>query len=161
MKGSAPLFKKFFEENPVTGPTPWLTAKHKDFHPFSEENLDWYRAQGCELVKVCAEPGDLILWDSRQVHWAKFAESDTVRTIIYATYTPAAWMTKEDRVFKKEMFEKSQTTTHWPHCNLYTHGSATINVDGVEIPDPLDRTEPVTKVIHNPQVLKLAGVIRY
>jgi hypothetical protein len=68
MKGSAPLFDRFFEENPVSGPTPWRTAKHQDFHPFTEKNLDWYRAQGCELVKVCAEPGDLIMWDSREVH---------------------------------------------------------------------------------------------
>ena len=68
MKRSAPLFNRFFEENPVSGPTPWRSAKHQDFHPFTEENLDWYRAQGCELVKVCAEPGDLIIWDSREVH---------------------------------------------------------------------------------------------
>jgi hypothetical protein len=68
LKGSAPLFDRFFEENPVKGPTPWRTAKHKDFHPFSEANVDWYKAQGCEPVKVCAEPGDLIMWDSRQVH---------------------------------------------------------------------------------------------
>jgi hypothetical protein len=68
VKGSAPLFDRFFEENPVTGPTPWRSAKHQDFHPYSEENLDWYRAQGCELVKVCAEAGDLIMWGSREVH---------------------------------------------------------------------------------------------
>jgi hypothetical protein len=68
LKGSAPLFDRFFEERPVTGPMPWRTAKHKDFHPFSEEDVDWFKEQGCEMVKVCAEPGDLIMWDSRQGH---------------------------------------------------------------------------------------------
>ncbi|KAH6684049.1 hypothetical protein B0J14DRAFT_612195 [Halenospora varia] len=161
MKRSAPLFRKFFEENPVSGPTPWRTAKHKDFHPFTDENLEWYKAQGCELVKVCAEPGDLILWDSREMHWAKFGDSDTVRTLTYATYTPASWITPENQVLKKEMFEKRQTTTHWPHCNLYSHGKATVKVDGVEVIDPLERDEPATKLVESEKLLKLAGVIPY
>ncbi|PYH78429.1 hypothetical protein BO82DRAFT_435041 [Aspergillus uvarum CBS 121591] len=161
MKGSAPLFDDFFEENPVTGPTPWRTAKHKDFHPFSEENLAWYRARGCELVKVCAEPGDLIIWDSRQVHWAQFGESEVVRTIVYATYTPAAWMSAEDRRKKTELFEHYETTTHWPHTNLYTHGKATVTVDGEEQVDPLERDEPLTKPVRTEQLLKLAGVVPY
>ncbi|PYH73737.1 MFS transporter [Aspergillus vadensis CBS 113365] len=145
MKGSAALFDQFFEENPVTGPTPWRTAKHKDFHPFSDKDLDWYRERGCELIKVCAEPGDLILWDSRQMHWAQFGTSDLVRTIVYATYTPAAWMSEEDREKKKDLFEKYETTTHWPHTNLYTHGKAMVMVDGEEVVDPLERDEPLTK----------------
>lgn len=161
MKGSAPLFRRFFDENPVSGPTPWLSAKHQDFHPFTNNNLAWYKAQGCELVKMCAEPGDVILWDSREVHWAKYSDSDVLRTLIYATYTPASWMTPEDQILKKEMFEKTQTTTHWPHCNLYTHGGATIKVDGKDVPDPLDRTEPVTKPDPTDKLLKLAGVIPY
>ncbi|PYH47361.1 MFS transporter [Aspergillus saccharolyticus JOP 1030-1] len=156
MKGSAPLFDQFFAENPVTGPTPWRTAKHKDFHPFSEENLEWYRAHGCELIKVCAEPGDLIIWDSRQIHWAQFGESDVVRTIVYTTYTPAKWMSEEDRKKKTELFEQYETTTHWPHTNLYTHGKATVTVDGEERPDPLERDEPLTKPVRTEQLLQLA-----
>ncbi|PWY67011.1 MFS transporter [Aspergillus eucalypticola CBS 122712] len=150
MKGSAALFDQFFEKNPVTGPTPWRTAKHKDFHPFSDKDLDWYRERGCELIKVCAEPGDLILWDSRQMHWAQFGTSDLVRTIVYATYTPAAWMSEEDREKKKELFEAYETTTHWPHTNLYTHGKAMVKVDGEEVVDPLERDEPLTKPVRNP-----------
>jgi hypothetical protein len=70
-------------------------------------------------------------------------------------------MTPEDQLLKKEMFEKYQTTTHWPHCNLYTHGSATIKVDEVEFPDPLERSEPLTKPDHSEKVLHLAGVLPY
>ena len=68
LKGSAKYFDQFFEENPVTGPTPWRSVKHKDFHPFMEKDVEWYQARGCEAIKVCAEPGDLIIWDSRTVH---------------------------------------------------------------------------------------------
>lgn len=160
MKGSAPLFDQFFKEHPPTGREN-IQAKHKDFFPFTEENLEWYESYGCELVKVCAEPGDLILWDSRQVHWAKFADSNTVRTLIYACYTPAAWAAPEDLEIKKELFQKFKNTTHWPHCNLFTHGGATITVDGEEVPDPLDRAEPVENPILTDQVKKLAGVISY
>ncbi|CAK44625.1 hypothetical protein CBS115989_1788 [Aspergillus niger] len=161
MKGSAPLFDQFFEENPVTGPTPWRTAKHKDFHPFHDKDLDWYRERGCELIKVCAEPGDLILWDSRQMHWAQFGTSDLVRTIVYATYTPAAWMSEEDRQKKKELFEAYETTTHWPHTNLFTHGKAMVQVDGEEVVDPLERDEPLTKPVRSERLLQLAGVKPY
>jgi len=161
MKGSAPLFEKFFVENPVTGPQPWRTAKHKDFHPFSEDNVAWYEKHGCEVIKVCAEPGDLIIWDSREVHWAQFSDSDRIRSLVYATYVPATWMTSEDQVLKKEMFEKFQTTTHWPHINLYTHGQAKVTVDGVEVTDPLERSKPITRREVDDKMLKLAGVIPY
>jgi hypothetical protein len=70
-------------------------------------------------------------------------------------------MTAEDQLLKKDMFEKFQTTTHWPHCNLYTHGKATIKVNGVEQEDPLERDEPLTKAVHTDKLLKLAGVIPY
>jgi hypothetical protein len=70
-------------------------------------------------------------------------------------------MTPENQDLKKEMFEKRQTTTHWPHCNLFTHGGATIKVDGKDVPDPLDRSEPVAKLVESEKLLKLAGVIPY
>lgn len=145
----------------MSGPTPWRTAKHKDFHPFTTENLKWYEEQGCELVKVCAGPGDLIMWDSRQIHWARFGESDLIRTLIYATYTPAKWMTSENILLKREMFHQRNTTTHWPHCNLYTHGEATVDCDGKKVTDPLERDEPVTKLVESERLLKLAGVLPY
>lgn len=161
MKKSAPLFNQFFEETPVKGPTPWRTAKHEDFHPFQEKDLDWYRSHGCELIKVCAEPGDLILWDSRQMHWAQFGESDLIRTIAYVTYTPAKWMSEKDRLVKKDLFENYETTTHWPHTNLFSHGKAKVEIDGQEVVDPLERNEPITLPIKTDKLLKLAGALPY
>jgi hypothetical protein len=70
-------------------------------------------------------------------------------------------MTAENQLLKKEMFENFRTTTHWPHCNLYTHGKATVTVDGEEVDDPLERTEPLTKAAHSVPLLKLAGVLPY
>jgi hypothetical protein len=70
-------------------------------------------------------------------------------------------MEPDNQLMKKEMFEKYCTTTHWPHCNLYTHGEAAMAVGWVEEPDPLERKEPITKPILTEKLLRLAGVIPY
>ncbi|KAM0547542.1 hypothetical protein ACHAPJ_010286 [Fusarium lateritium] len=156
MKGSSRLFDEFFSSNPPDR-SQGIGAKHYDFYPFKSHQLPWFREKGCELIKVCAEPGDLILWDSRSMHFARFPESDEIRTIIYACFTPAAFMSEEDRKKKSEIFKKWETTTHWPHCNLHSHGKAMI--DG-EI-DPDERDEPLEKPELTPQLLRLAGVEKY
>lgn len=117
MKGSSKLFNTFFGMNPPDR-TQGIGAKHYDFYPFKEEHVKWYEEQGCELIKVCAEPGDLILWDSRSMHYAKFPESDVIRTVIYACYTPASFAKEEDLIKKAELFKKFETTTHWPHIHI-------------------------------------------
>ncbi|ENI01687.1 hypothetical protein COCC4DRAFT_74701 [Bipolaris maydis ATCC 48331] len=124
MEGSAKLFDKFFKEHPPDRTKGPLAALHYDFYPFQDSDVKWYEDRGCKSVKVCAEPGDLILWDSRQMHYAVYPETDTIRTIIYACYTPAAMASKEDLEKKKEIFEKWEATTHWPHINIYSQGKA-------------------------------------
>ncbi|KAI8280865.1 hypothetical protein K4K60_004620 [Colletotrichum sp. SAR11_57] len=156
MKGSSKLFDKFFALNPPDR-SQGIGAKHYDFYPFKEHHVRWFKEQGCELIKVCAEPGDLILWDSRSMHYAAFPESDTIRTIIYACYTPARFLLMEDRQKKVEIFKRWEATTHWPHCNLHSHGKAKINGEV----DPDERDEPMEKPELTPQLLKLAGVIKY
>lgn len=52
------------------------------------------------------------------MHYAKFPESDMIRTIIYACYTPASFAKEEDLVKKAELFKKFETTTHWPHIHI-------------------------------------------
>ncbi|KAJ4996565.1 hypothetical protein K4K48_008324 [Colletotrichum sp. SAR 10_66] len=156
MKGSSKLFDKFFALNPPDR-SQGIGAKHYDFYPFKEHHVKWFKEQGCELIKVCAEPGDLILWDSRSMHYAAFPESDTIRTIIYACYTPARFLLEEDRQKKVEIFKRWEATTHWPHCNLHSHGKAKINGEV----DPDERDEPMEKPELTPQLLKLAGVIKY
>lgn len=156
MEGSSKLFDKFFALNPPDR-TQGIGAKHYDFCPFKGPHVEWYKEQGCKLVKVCAEPGDLILWDSRSMHYAAFPTSDEIRTIIYACYTPAKLAKPEDMKLKSELFKRWEATTHWPHCNIYGHGKA--KVDGKV--DVLERDEPLEKPVLTDQILKLAGVIRY
>ena len=68
MAGSHKLHHQYFDS--IGG---WQPDKDLGFakngYTFSIEELDWYQEQGCEVVKICANAGDLILWDSRMIHW--------------------------------------------------------------------------------------------
>jgi hypothetical protein len=51
------------------------------FAAFKEEEMQWFYDRGCELIKVCADPGDLILWDSSSVLPSHFA-ARSIRTAL-------------------------------------------------------------------------------
>ncbi|KAI8211656.1 hypothetical protein K4K52_010007 [Colletotrichum sp. SAR 10_76] len=156
LQGSSELFEDFFKQN-----TPKPKAENApgqfDWYGFTEADVEWFLGQGCKLIKVNAEPGDLIIWDSRTVHYAKLPESDTIRTILYATYTPASLATPEDLALKSELFHKYEATTHWPHCNIFGQGKAMRN--GQQCPG--EREEPLEKPVLTDRLLKLAGVKPY
>ncbi|KAH8891225.1 hypothetical protein GQ53DRAFT_841621 [Thozetella sp. PMI_491] len=155
MVGSSILFEKYFETfEPRERKT---QGKHYDLYRFEPDEIEWFKAQGCHEIKIEAEPGDLILWDSRTIHHVAPIETDTIRTVIYACYAPAALATPEETKLKAELFEKSEGTTHWPHCNIYGQGKAKINGEV----DPLERDEPLEKAERTDQILKLAGVKPY
>jgi hypothetical protein len=62
LKGSmelyAELFAAFEDRKPERG---WNT---RDRHDHTDEQIQWLVDRGCTWEKVCAEPGDLLLWDS-------------------------------------------------------------------------------------------------
>lgn len=54
----AELWEAFEHQKPEGG---W--NKH-DRHDHTPEQVQWLLDHGCKWVKVCAEPGDLLLWES-------------------------------------------------------------------------------------------------
>lgn len=78
LRGSHRLTEEYFEshdkEQKTWGPTDWFG--------FGEEQVRWFKERGCEQVKVCAEPGDLIVWDSRTVHWNVVPEGEETRALV-------------------------------------------------------------------------------
>jgi len=66
LRGSSQLFEQFFDEHGRGGHKSWGPA---DWCGFSLEQQEWFLNRGCEWIKVCAGPGDLILWDSRTMHY--------------------------------------------------------------------------------------------
>ncbi|GME81075.1 unnamed protein product [Ambrosiozyma monospora] len=132
----------------------------KDWLSLSKEHVKWYEeVKGIKPYKVIAEPGDLILWDSRTIHYAVLAESDEIRTIAYVSYSPASFATPDALEKKKEAFEKWLGTTHWAHDNINPRNTDPVLANG-EV-DPRNRKEPIQKPELNDIVLKLAGVKPY
>ena len=80
MKGSQNITEEFFETHPeVMERGTWGSA---DWFGFNEDEVKWFADRGCETVKVCAGPGDLILWDGRTVHFNCIPETRNIRSVI-------------------------------------------------------------------------------
>lgn len=137
------------------------TWQRNDFRFFSEKELEWYEERGIKPHKVLAEPGDLILWDSRTAHWGgePSEKSNTIRTVIYASYSPASLASEETLKLKKEAFESFRATTHWAHDNVVLRDKTVYLPDGT--PDPRNRSKPLEEPEYTDQLLRLAGVKPY
>ncbi|EGV63738.1 hypothetical protein PSN45_004196 [Yamadazyma tenuis] len=155
-RGSHKLFREFFDTQ--IDKSTWDPV---DRYIFTDEQLQWFIDRGCEEIKTCCEPGDLILWDSRTIHWGMEPKqtSSEIRTVVYASYSPYFFATDETLDEKKKCFETWSATTHWPHDNIIRRPPHTLLEDGTR--DPRDRDEPRVKPILTEKLLKLAGVVPY
>jgi hypothetical protein len=154
--GSHRLTEEFFDT--CTDKTTW---SKKDLYMFEEGQLAWFKDREIEPVKVEVDYGDLILWDSRTIHYGAepTALSTTIRTVIYAAYTPARLATPEALKVKAEVFEKFGGTTHWPHDNISSRIEKAKRDDGTV--DPRDHSEPREKPERSDKLLRLAGMKPY
>ncbi|KAG4421167.1 hypothetical protein IFR04_005687 [Cadophora malorum] len=155
LRGSHTVVPEFFKTHKVTNMGSW---GFEDFYMFDDEQQEWFAEKGCETVKVCVGPGDLILWDSRTVHYNVPPRGEIVRALLYVCLTPASFATPGSMKQKKAIFEMWGRTTHWPHANLHLDHKVPRR-NGV--PDPLNRTEPIKKPILSDKLLKLAGAMPY
>jgi len=155
LRGSHSFVEEFFKTHEVTNMGSWGP---EDFYLFDDEQAKWFAEKGCEAIKVCVAPGDLILWDSRTVHYNVPPQGEIVRALLYVCLTPASFATDADLKRKKEIFDIWGRTTHWPHANLWIDDKVPQR-NGV--PDPLHRTEPSIKPVITNQLLKLAGAMPY
>lgn len=156
MPGSNTHNAEFFDTQ--TDRSSWPSI---DWRRFSEEEMKWFENRGLNACKVKAEPGDLILWDSRTVHWGAepTANSKTIRTVIYVSYSPAKLATKEALEEKARVFNLYGATTHWAHDNIWLRPQLAHLPDGTV--DPRNRNEPLEKPKANEKMLKLAGLKPY
>ncbi len=133
----------------------------RDVYVFNSKELEWFKSRGIAPHKVCAEVGDLIMWDSRVIHYGSepTEKSSQIRTAIYATYTPAKLATPEQLEIKKQVFEKFGGTTHWPHEQVVARPTQMFLPNGTR--DPRDRDQPLEMPEQTDKLLKLAGVKMY
>lgn len=113
LKGSHLLHKQHFTA--IGGFRPEQdTGEKENGYSFTVDDAAWYNAQGCEEVKVCAGEGDLILWDSRLIHWNASPVGQQIRFTSYVCYCPRDLMPEGDLARKLEIFKARKSTTHWP-----------------------------------------------
>lgn len=129
-KGAHNLSEEFHrqfkdEPNPV-----WSWTK--EWYGFTEQGMAWLKEKGCEWIKITAEPGDLLLWDSRTPHYNLSPTGTRPRFCVYTCYMPAAEASQENLVRKKAAFDNHQSTTHWP--NAMHVGGPPVNRDGKPCP---------------------------
>jgi Phytanoyl-CoA dioxygenase (PhyH) len=155
--GSHKLNDEFFDTQ--TDRKSWLPMK--DVHVFNKKELDWFAARSVHPHKICAEIGDLILWDSRTIHYGSepTEKSDQVRTVLYATYVPASLASPEQLELKKKAFENYSSTTHWPHQYIVPRPDVVYLPDGTR--DPRNRDRPLESPEMTDKLLKLAGMKPY
>jgi hypothetical protein len=121
-----------------------------DWFGFSLNDVKWFEDCGCRLIKVDAAPGNL--------HYSSLPKSETIKTIICATYTPARLATPEYLALKSELFHKYEATTHWPHCNIFPSGWGDAEWKAL----PAGERQAAGEVsIDRERLLKLAGVKPY
>ncbi|GKT51935.1 uncharacterized protein ColSpa_12116 [Colletotrichum spaethianum] len=121
-----------------------IWAWTKEWYGFTDEGMKWLADKGCEWLKINAEPGDLLLWDSRTPHYNLSPEGDSPRFCAYTCFMPAAEATQEDLIRKKGAFDNLQSTTHWP--NAMHVGGIPVLRDGKPCPYNTGKPRQVPKL---------------
>ena len=118
LEGSSRLIEEYFATFPEekANGNSWGP---EDWYGFTDKQQDWFYARGCQWVKVCAEPGDLILWDSRCMHYNRRPAGDRDRVCTYVTMAPTELLSAEDKATKQEIFRSFGATTHNPFENIF------------------------------------------
>jgi hypothetical protein len=73
-----------------------------------------------EIVKVCANPGDLILFDSRTIHCNTQAQGTVPRMALYISMQPRCKATKKELEKRVKLFEQGRQTGHWCFGPLFS-----------------------------------------
>lgn len=113
LEGSHKLHKKFARK--------FGYENHKkNWLKLSEEEVQWYIDEGCQLVNVTCKAGSQVFWDSRTVHAGRAplkrrANAGRHRFVIYLCYAPYSWMSAKARAKKKKALLEGRMTSHWPH----------------------------------------------
>ena len=101
-KGAHLLSEQFHEDMKDEKRIPAWT---NEWYGFTDAGMAWLKDHGCEWIKVEAEPGDLLVWDSRTPHYNVPASGTQDRLAVYTCYMPVADATQEDLIRKKAAWD--------------------------------------------------------
>jgi hypothetical protein len=132
-----------------------IWAWTKEWYGFTDKGMQWLADRGCEWIKVNAEPGDLLLWDSRTPHYNLSPSGTAPRFCVYTCYMPVADATQEELQRKKYALETTQSTTHWPNA-MHIGGVPVNRLDGK--PCPYNDWKPRQPVQLTERGMRLTGI---
>ena len=111
LENSNQFHKSFFEENNID--------KDSNWYMFNKKELKYFTNKGCVPINVLAKAGDVILWDSRTIHFGmpplKERLVPNLRANIYVCMTPRYLIDKFNLEKKQKGFNNMEMTSHWPH----------------------------------------------
>jgi len=158
LKGSSALYTEFFKEHEATD-MPADGWSYIDKFMYNDRHMEWFYARGCEWVKPVAQPGDLLLWDSRTCHYGAPPMENNARVACYVTYKPAVFASPEVIANRIDNFHAQRSTGHDP-CTVYHVKGST--APGQAIPVPKWGKEGVYKKAELNEVgRKLVGLDPY
>jgi hypothetical protein len=131
-----------------------IPAWTPEWYGFTERGIKWLNDHGCEWIKVEADLGDLILWDSRAPHYNVPSTTRQDRMAVYTCFRTVEDVSQEDLKRKGEAFEKRLGTTHWP--NAMHIGKNEVMRDG-EV-DPAARKGPREDPVLSESAFKLTDI---
>ncbi|KAK4561074.1 hypothetical protein LTR86_005029 [Recurvomyces mirabilis] len=128
-----------------------------EWYGFTKSGMEWLEKKGLEWVKPCAEPGDLILWDSRTPHYNLPPTGESPRFCTYVCMGPLSDVSQEQLRLKKEAFGNCRGTTHWPQgLNIIPPGAVPVKRNGEECPH--NTWQPRKKPVLNDVAWRLTGI---
>lgn len=113
-------------------------------------------------IKVCANAGDLVLWDSRTFHHSTLPANRTaIRAAVYTCLLPARLATDKDLANKKKAWEARRLTNHWAtRANLLPADVTRTLADRAAYRSlPLPKDDLTTTL--TPRVQRLFGLLPY
>ncbi|KAL1891052.1 hypothetical protein Sste5346_007876 [Sporothrix stenoceras] len=138
----------------IRGTEDRIPAWTKEWYGYTDKGMAWLKEHGHEWIKVEAEPGDLLLWDSRTPHYNVPATKQQDRLAIYTCFMPVADATQEDLKRKKAAYEARLGTTHWPNAMHTGSNKAMRNGE----PDKVQRDRPLNDAVLSERAFKLTGI---
>ncbi|KAH9433156.1 hypothetical protein MCOR02_007821 [Pyricularia oryzae] len=132
-----------------------IPAWTREWYGFTEAGMKWLADNGGEWIKPTAEPGDLLVWDSRTPHFNVPPSRQSVdRLAVYTCFMPVSHATQEDLIRKKDAFERRVGTTHWPNARHVGSNEARRNGQ----PDAVQRDRPLNEPVLSERAFKLTGI---
>jgi ectoine hydroxylase-related dioxygenase (phytanoyl-CoA dioxygenase family) len=87
----------------------------RDWHRLNEEELEYCKEKGGEVVNVKCPKGGMVLWDSRTVHMSRRNHHpDDERFVVYTCGWPKSRLTQKDLARREEAKRLRRATSHHP-----------------------------------------------